>query len=600
MSTKPTPIGRIEVPLVNPNEPEVQVIGVAVEPYSRIAKGDLVCTVETSKATVDVESDYEGWVGEVRVATNQRATVGDLVCEVYDAPPERGSDPGASGVSEARAVGVRLTRKAEKLALEEGIDLTTLPTGRFLTEKDIEEVIARGREPGDIDPALAGRVHENAVVVYGAGGLAKSLVDLMRADGAVEPICALNDRPGRVADVLGVPVVGGREYLAPLRELGVRYAVNAIGAVRRIEDRIAIFELLEGEGFEQPTLVDPAAYVAPSATLSPGAQVFAGAAVCSAAWIGRGVIVNTNAVVSHDCRVEDFSHIAPGALLAGEVEVGRATLIGMGVTTTVYLKIGASVIVGNGAVLNEDVPDGTIVHAGGVWPRQQAAATPGPTGRTPSRGVGSTDSTVEGVRMYARVARFEGRDMSRVDELVGIVRERLSSGEELPGAKRFLILADRRSGTSLGIVFFESEEAIRAAEPLFEQMGDEIPEEVRGRRTSVDIYEVAIDEIGDGGKAGRVSLLDGPPEGIDAGLRDVEDNILPKLRDISGWRGITTLIDRQIGRALTITFWDSDESLRGSEEIANQLRKEAAEAGGETITGVERYEIVLNEIPVAV
>jgi len=41
----------------------------------------------------------------------------------------------------------------------------------------------------------------------------------------------------------------------------------------------------------------------------------------------------------------------------------------MGATAVVYLKIGASVIVGNGAVLNEDVPDGTIVHAGGIWPR---------------------------------------------------------------------------------------------------------------------------------------------------------------------------------------------------------------------------------------
>lgn len=369
MSSQPNLVGRIEIPLVNPNEPEVQVIAVGVESYSEIASGDLVCTVETSKATVDVESELEGWTGSVGVSVGERATAGDVVCEVYDGRPVPGQELEAVGEAAGPPPGVRLTRKAEKLALGEGIDLATLPTGRFLTEGDIEAIIGRGRTAGEIDLAVRDAVSDRAVVVFGAGGLAKSIIDLMRARGELEPICVVNDRPESVSDVLGVPVLGGREYLTPLRELGVPYAVNAVGAVRRIEDRIAISELLDGAGFEQPTLVDPAAFVAPSATLAPGAQVFAGAAVCSGASIGRSVIVNTNAVVSHDCVIHDFVHVAPGALLAGEVEVGRATLIGMGATAVVYLKIGANVIVGNGAVLNADVPDGTIVHAGGIWPR---------------------------------------------------------------------------------------------------------------------------------------------------------------------------------------------------------------------------------------
>jgi sugar O-acyltransferase (sialic acid O-acetyltransferase NeuD family) len=363
-----TPIGRIEIPLVNPNEPEVQVIEVSVQPFSQIGRGDVVCVVETSKATADVESELEGWTGAVHVAAGERAAAGDLVCEVFGQRPEREDAPAAVVASE-RPAGLRLTRKAEKLALDEGLDLSTLPTGRFLTEGDIEAIIGRGREAEEIPPEIRERVTDRAAVVFGAGGLAKSLIEVMWARGDVDPICVVNDRPDSVADVLGVPVLGGREYLGPLRELGTPYAVNAVGAVRRIEDRIGIFELLASAGFAQPALVDPAAFVAPSATLAEGAQVFAGAAVCSDASIGRGAIVNTNAVVSHDCVIGDFAHIAPGALLAGEVSVGRGTLIGMGATAVVYLNIGSNVIVGNGAVLNEDVPDGTIVHAGGVWPR---------------------------------------------------------------------------------------------------------------------------------------------------------------------------------------------------------------------------------------
>jgi hypothetical protein len=199
--------------------------------------------------------------------------------------------------------------------------------------------------------------------------------------------------------------------------------------------------------------------------------------------------------------------------------------------------------------------------------------------------------------MHARVASFEG-DTSRIDDVIGIIRERMSAGEEIPGAKRFLMLIDRGKGASLGITFFESEEAIRAAEPIFEKMGDEIPEELRGRRVSVETYEVAIDDIRDGAEAARLSSIEGPPAGIEPGIALIKEQIIPVAADITGWRGILTLVNRTTGGTKTITFWDGPESLAASEERANELRARAAEAMGDTIAGVERYEVALHEAPV--
>ncbi len=198
--------------------------------------------------------------------------------------------------------------------------------------------------------------------------------------------------------------------------------------------------------------------------------------------------------------------------------------------------------------------------------------------------------------MYARVAAFENRDTSRVDETIATVQERVSSGRDLPDVKRAFMLVDRNAGTALGITFFETEEAIREAEPAFERMGDEIPEALRGRRTAVETYEVAVEEVADGAKAARVSSLEGSPAGIDEGIRFIKSQILPAAGDITGWRGILALVDRTSGRTKTITFWDSAESLEASEERANELRSEAAEAMNETITGVDRYEVALHKV----
>ena len=196
--------------------------------------------------------------------------------------------------------------------------------------------------------------------------------------------------------------------------------------------------------------------------------------------------------------------------------------------------------------------------------------------------------------MYARVASFEGGDEQRLSE---INEERMRSGTMNPpaGVKRALVLSDKGSGRRLFITLFGEREMIAAAEQRFEQMGEEIPQEVRGQRTSVEVFEVALEEDGEGARAARVSSFVGDPARIDEGTRHAEENVLPKARQLPGWKGFMSLVDRESGRSKLITFWESEEALRASEEQGDRLREQAAEGAGETISGVERYTVAFNQ-----
>jgi heme-degrading monooxygenase HmoA len=192
--------------------------------------------------------------------------------------------------------------------------------------------------------------------------------------------------------------------------------------------------------------------------------------------------------------------------------------------------------------------------------------------------------------MYARVASFEGRDPSLTDELIQRVRE--VGPSSVPDARGFLGLFDRERGTALGITFFESEEAVKSSEPAFEEMAQHFPPEMRGRRASVDVYEVGIhDGSGEGARAARVSSLEGAPDQIDEALERTSSETLPKVRELPGNVGAIGLADRASGRVKLITLWDSADALRTSEEQANRLRDDAAGSGGLRIAGVDRYEI---------
>jgi len=96
-----------------------------------------------------------------------------------------------------------------------------------------------------------------------------------------------------------------------------------------------------------------------------------------------------------------------------------------------------------------------------------------------------------------------------------------------------------------------------------------------------------------------MSTLEGSPEHIDEGLRQVRENVLPQLKQQEGFEGMVALADRKTGKTLGITFWESEEALKASEEAADRLRKDSAEAMSDTIAGVERYEVGLFEVPSA-
>jgi sugar O-acyltransferase (sialic acid O-acetyltransferase NeuD family) len=206
------------------------------------------------------------------------------------------------------------------------------------------------------------------LVIYGGGGHGKSVIDLIQSLGQYELVGVIDDALSSDSQILGVPVLGDASVLEELIGKGISSVVNAVGGIGDLDTRIKIFQVLQEAGFDFPTVIHPTATVEPSARLSPGVQILPQAYVGTEASVGFGVIVNNGAIISHDCQIGDYSGIAPGAMLAGEVRVEDRVQIGMGVTVNLRLSIGEGSRIGNSAVIKQDVPANTVVRAGSIWP----------------------------------------------------------------------------------------------------------------------------------------------------------------------------------------------------------------------------------------
>jgi heme-degrading monooxygenase HmoA len=94
----------------------------------------------------------------------------------------------------------------------------------------------------------------------------------------------------------------------------------------------------------------------------------------------------------------------------------------------------------------------------------------------------------------------------------------------------------------------------------------------------------------------RVSIIEGSPDGVERACALFREQVLPVDR-ANGGKAALLLVDRQTGKAIAVTLWDSEEAMQATEDRANELRQQAAdEAKATTPPVVERYEVEVIEI----
>lgn len=107
--------------------------------------------------------------------------------------------------------------------------------------------------------------------------------------------------------------------------------------------------------------IHPSAVISTRAMIDIGTVVMAGVCINTLVHIGQHCIINTNSTIDHECVLEDYVHISPGAVLAGNVFVGEGSHVGIGANILPGIRIGKWSTVGAGAVVTKDVPDNTTV-----------------------------------------------------------------------------------------------------------------------------------------------------------------------------------------------------------------------------------------------
>lgn len=197
----------------------------------------------------------------------------------------------------------------------------------------------------------------NQIFIYGAGGHAKSVISIVRAESrwSIQGVYVDGEFRNHETSILGCQIFN-REF--QLEQSGIERGFVAIGdnyARRQITDRLGAI------GINLVSTIHPSAIVMSNSRVGAGTMVHAQSVLGADCRVGNSVIISALVSVGHDSDICDYVHLTPGVRIGGGVAIGESSFLGMGSVVLPGIKIGKNTQVGANSVVHKDLGDNLVV-----------------------------------------------------------------------------------------------------------------------------------------------------------------------------------------------------------------------------------------------
>jgi hypothetical protein len=177
---------------------------------------------------------------------------------------------------------------------------------------------------------------------------------------------------------------------------------------------------------------------------------------------------------------------------------------------------------------------------------------------------------------------------------------------DFDGYRGLLVLGDPETGNARIVSFWESLDALDRSERSRREVRESMVATADAELESVERYQLFIGEelVGepddpssdeDAPAVARFTTFEGPPESIEEGFRTFRDDLVGWFREATGFRGWVAMLDAPGGRSIGVTFWATQEAVADEVASGAGLRNEIAAGLQTTVTGVERYQVIMLE-----
>ena len=197
-------------------------------------------------------------------------------------------------------------------------------------------------------------------IIIGAGTYGEVYLAFLREAG-IDIVGFLDDDP-KFEDkfVKGVPVLGKVSLLESLRNQGVEAVYCPLGNNKL---RVKFLEQSRQLGYKTPNYIHPSVLIAPEVSIAKeGIYILQATQIMPYVVIERDVMISTGANIIHHSHLSQGTFVSNGVCFGANVHSEKYAYVGMGATVMTGVNtLGEDCLIGAGAVVIKDVPDGAVM-----------------------------------------------------------------------------------------------------------------------------------------------------------------------------------------------------------------------------------------------
>ncbi len=200
---------------------------------------------------------------------------------------------------------------------------------------------------------------------------------------------------------------------------------------------------------------------------------------------------------------------------------------------------------------------------------------------------------------FVRVVRVKG-DPSKLEENIKLwTTDILPILKKQKGFMGASLTGNRKTGNGMTVTYWETETAMKEARGQVRPEALKMLAKNGGSIVEDDECEVLLLERFQSPKSGvwsRITTVQGDPAQIDKSIANFRTKIVPTIQKQSGARTALFFVNRQTGKTIAGSVWDTEQDLQKSEAAIATLRTEAVKNFGGRDPKTEVFEIYFTEI----
>jgi sugar O-acyltransferase (sialic acid O-acetyltransferase NeuD family) len=333
-----------------------------VEEGQFISIGTIICTFETTKSIIEIESDKEGYIVPT-LQKNTEVKTRDTIAIVID-NKENIKNSLTSYFDKQNShrkefdKEYTITKKAQALIEKHNVDIKSINYKKGIIKTEDILAIIKDSSKASTNYELSIDLKSKPLIIYGAGNGAATLLEAIEINSTYNVVCFVDDIKLHKESLLELPVFHSSE-LSLLRDKGIKFIACEI---MKGKTRLKIREIIENLGFELVNIIHPKTSISKSVIMGIGNYIKSAAVIETNTIIGDCCIIDNGCIIAHDNKIGDGCHIAPGVSFGSSISVGDFTVIGIGSSISTNVTIGKNCIISVGTSVTKNVPDNSIVE----------------------------------------------------------------------------------------------------------------------------------------------------------------------------------------------------------------------------------------------